>query len=95
MTEDRDEKIKKDLLWDYTKTVSALEALRVNFRALADRFDSTAKMLREHPEDLATFDFADLQTEFDTAIASIKEYSEMLRKNAERKTSLIKMGVLP
>jgi hypothetical protein len=50
--------------------------------------------LRERPEALATFDFADLQTEFDTVIASTKEYSEMLTKNAERKASLAEMGIL-
>jgi hypothetical protein len=39
-----DDQTKKGLLWDYTKAVSELEAFRVQFRAVADRLDLTAKL---------------------------------------------------
>jgi hypothetical protein len=61
---------------------------------LADRLDVAVRTMRDRPEDLADFDPKELQTEFETAIASAREYREMLMKYAERKASLIKMGVL-
>jgi len=94
MSADRQDQVGKDLLWEYTKALTALEALRVGFRELAGRFEKTARILRDKPEDLANFDFQALRGEFETAIASVKEYSEMLSQNAERKHSLVKMGVL-
>jgi len=94
MTADKEEQIKKDLLWNYTKGLTALEAFRVSFRTLAGRFETTAKILRNSPEDLANFDFSDLRSEFEAAIASAKEYNILLAENAERKHSLITMGVI-
>jgi hypothetical protein len=94
MPDDLQIKKEKDLLWDYTKTVSALEAFRANFRSLADSFEMTATLLREHPEELADLDFRGTQEKFDAAMVSAKEYREMLYRNAERKASLIKMGIL-
>lgn len=41
---DRDDQTKKDLLWDYTEAVSELDAFHVQFRAVADRLDLTAKL---------------------------------------------------
>lgn len=93
MTDEREQQIKKDLLWEYTKALTALEAFRVKFRDLADSLTLTVKTLRDHPEDLADFSPSELQTEFETAVVSAKEYREMLAKNAERKASLTTMGV--
>jgi hypothetical protein len=44
MSADRDDQTKNDLLWNYIKTVPELETLRVQFRAVADRLDLTAKL---------------------------------------------------
>jgi hypothetical protein len=47
--DERQQQIKKDLLWDYTTTVSALEAFRATFRDLADRLDVAVRTMRDRP----------------------------------------------
>jgi hypothetical protein len=94
MTADREDQIGKELLWEYTKALTALEAFRVGFRELAGRFEQTAKILRDRPEDLVNYDFQGLRNEFETALVSVKEYNEMLAKNAERRHSLVTMKVI-
>jgi len=94
MAEEVEDQLKKHLLWDYTKTITALEAFRASFRTLAENLELTATVLRERPERLADIDFTETQEKFDAAVVSAKEYREMLSRNAERKESLIKMGII-
>ena len=94
MTEERQNQIAKDLLWDYTQGKAKIEAFRAAFVEMADKFDKTSKTLRFSPENLVGADLNVLQQEFATLLQSFREYKELRDKNAERFNSLMAMGVI-
>jgi hypothetical protein len=93
MTDEREEGIKNDLLWDYQQAEIKLKAFRVQFRDAADSYTILAKLFRSDPESFAP-DLSVMSEELQRLAGMAKEYKELLYKNAERKASLIKMKAI-
>jgi hypothetical protein len=93
MTDERERQIEKDTLWDYTQAKFKIDTLRFQFKTLAERFENTAAVLRERPEDLMDSDFSGLKKECSEMVAAAKEYQAMLYKNAERHDFLQSKGI--
>jgi hypothetical protein len=93
MTDEREEQVKKDLLWEYTKAVSALEAFRVQFREAANTYLALGKLFRDTPEDFDP-DLTLMSSDLQKLAVMATEYKELLLKNEERRNSLIQMRVI-
>lgn len=94
MSEEQEKNIHKDLLWDYMEAEKRLETFRVEFRKMADEHEAIARLLRERPETVKP-DFEYIRAEAETLAKYASEYHELLGKNADRRGSLLKLGILP
>jgi len=93
MTDEPEDKIKKDLLWDYQQAEIKLEAFRVEFRDAAKTHDGLANLFRVEPELFAP-DLGIMSDQLRNLADMAKEYKELPLKNPERKASLTKMKAI-
>jgi ABC-type uncharacterized transport system involved in gliding motility auxiliary subunit len=93
MTDERKQGIEEDLLREYQQTEIKLEAFRLQFKDAADSYTILARLFRKDPESFAP-DIKIMSAELQRLADMAKEYKDLLYKNAERKTSLIKMKAI-